>query len=107
MKETSSDRHKAIVSEVHLLRGVIVSSYAHVEFLLGDLCMKAWRTTTFSHLRDNSLRCVSFACRRSRQTRLRRGPRANRINPTGRKRSAGLSTRGWQEPRPACAGVKQ
>jgi hypothetical protein len=51
IEETSSDRHKAIVSEVHWLRGVIVSSYAHVEFLLGDLCMKAWYTPPYNHLR--------------------------------------------------------
>ena len=32
--------------------GAIVASYAHVEFLLGDLCMKAWYTAEYSHLRE-------------------------------------------------------
>ena len=38
-----SDESKAIVNHAVYLRGNIITSYAHIEFLLADICLKAWQ----------------------------------------------------------------
>ena len=40
-----------IVKQVQLLRGAYIGSYAQVEFLLADICVKAWELPAYKHLR--------------------------------------------------------
>jgi hypothetical protein len=42
---------KRIVKQVNLLRGAYIGSYAQVEFLLADICVKAWELPAYKHLR--------------------------------------------------------
>ena len=45
-----SDSTKAIVNHAVYLRGNIITSYAHIEFLLADICVKAWQLEQYKHL---------------------------------------------------------
>jgi hypothetical protein len=45
-----SDEVKALVNHAVYLRGNIITSYAHIEFLLADLCLKAWQLGEYAHL---------------------------------------------------------
>jgi hypothetical protein len=45
-----SDESKAIVNPAVYLRGNIITSYAHIEFLLADICLKAWQLGEYAHL---------------------------------------------------------
>ena len=38
-----SEETKALVNHAVYLRGNIITSYAHIEFLLADVCLKAWQ----------------------------------------------------------------
>jgi hypothetical protein len=40
---------KARVSEAINLRGKIIGAYSHIEFLLADLCIRAWGLPEYSH----------------------------------------------------------
>ena len=42
---------KRIVKQVKFLRGAYIGSYAQVEFLLADICVKAWELPAYKHLR--------------------------------------------------------
>lgn len=42
---------KQILKQVNLLRGAYIGSYAQVEFLLADMCVKAWELPEYKHLR--------------------------------------------------------
>jgi len=41
---------KAMVEQATFLRGSIITSYAHIEFLLADICLKAWQKAEYAHL---------------------------------------------------------
>jgi len=41
---------KAMVSQATFLRGSIITSYAHIEFLLADICVKLWQKPEYQHL---------------------------------------------------------
>jgi hypothetical protein len=45
-----SDETKALVNHAVYLRGNIITSYAHIEFLLADICLKAWQLPDYTHL---------------------------------------------------------
>jgi hypothetical protein len=45
-----SDDAKAIVNHAVYQRGNIITSYAHIEFLLADICLKAWQLEDYKHL---------------------------------------------------------
>ena len=45
-----SDGTKTIVNHAVYLRGNIITSYAHIEFLLADVCLKAWQLGEYKHL---------------------------------------------------------
>jgi hypothetical protein len=45
-----SDETKALVNHAVYLRGSIITSYAHIEFLLADICLKAWQLPEYAHL---------------------------------------------------------
>lgn len=45
-----SDGTKEIVNHAVYLRGNIITSYAHIEFLLADICLKAWQLEEYKHL---------------------------------------------------------
>jgi len=49
MKDPAEIRR--IVKQVNLLRGAYIGSYAQVEFLLADICVKAWELPAYKHLR--------------------------------------------------------
>lgn len=51
IREAADPAYRAMVVQAQALRGAIVSSYAHIEFLLADVCMKAWRLAEYKHLR--------------------------------------------------------
>jgi hypothetical protein len=51
MRDATDPAHKAIVAEAYMIRGMIVGTYAHIEFLLADVCMKAWPLPEYAHLR--------------------------------------------------------
>jgi hypothetical protein len=40
---------RQIVKQVQLLRGAYIGSYAQVEFLLADICVKAWDLPAYKH----------------------------------------------------------
>ena len=42
---------RRIVKQANLLRGAYIGSYAQVEFLLADICVKAWELPEYKHLR--------------------------------------------------------
>jgi hypothetical protein len=42
---------KKAVEQANLLRGAYIGSYAQVEFLLADICVKAWELPEYKHLR--------------------------------------------------------
>jgi hypothetical protein len=42
---------RLIVKQVKLLRGAYIGSFAQVEFLLADICVKAWELPEYKHLR--------------------------------------------------------
>lgn len=42
---------RKIVSQVQLLRGAYIGSYAQVEFFLADICVKAWELPAYKDLR--------------------------------------------------------
>jgi hypothetical protein len=44
------DEFKALVNHAIYLRGNVITSYAHIEFLLADICLKAWQRSEYSHL---------------------------------------------------------
>jgi hypothetical protein len=46
--EAADPALKALVVEAMELRGTFVSCYAHVEFLLADICMKCWPRAEYS-----------------------------------------------------------
>jgi hypothetical protein len=48
--EDVGDENKAIVNHAVHLRGSIITSYAHIEFLLADICLKAWKMSEYTHL---------------------------------------------------------
>ena len=48
---------RRIVKQVNLLRGAYIGSYAQVEFLLADICVKAWELPAYKHL------CAKFPYR--------------------------------------------
>jgi hypothetical protein len=50
LSDDVSDEVKAIVNDAHYTRGTIIASYAHIEFLLADLCLKAWKMPEYAHL---------------------------------------------------------
>jgi hypothetical protein len=41
---------KAIVAHAVYLRGSIIHSYAHIEYLLADICLQAWKANQYAHL---------------------------------------------------------
>lgn len=41
---------KAMVNHAVWLRGTIITNYAHIEFLLADICVKAWQKPKYQHL---------------------------------------------------------
>ena len=41
---------KEIVEHAIYLRGSVIHSYAHIEYLLADICLQAWKTSRYSHL---------------------------------------------------------
>jgi hypothetical protein len=43
--------NREIVKQVQVLRGAYIGSYAQVEFLLADICVKAWELPAYQHLR--------------------------------------------------------
>jgi hypothetical protein len=43
-----TDASKAFVNHAVYLRGNIIISYAHIEFLLTDICLKAWQLSEYS-----------------------------------------------------------
>jgi hypothetical protein len=43
------DENKALVDNAIYLRGHIITSYAHIEFLLADICLKAWQLEEYAH----------------------------------------------------------
>jgi hypothetical protein len=45
-----SEEVKAVTNHAVWVRGTIISSYAHIEFLLADLCLKAWKMPEYAHL---------------------------------------------------------
>jgi hypothetical protein len=45
-----SEDQKRVMNECFRCRGLMVSSYAHVEFLLADLCFKSWRLEPYRPL---------------------------------------------------------
>jgi hypothetical protein len=45
-----SEETKALVNHAIYLRGNIITSYAHIEFLLADICLKAWQLGEYAHL---------------------------------------------------------
>jgi hypothetical protein len=45
-----SDEAKALVNHAVYLRGNMITSYAHIEFLLADICLKAWQLSEYVHL---------------------------------------------------------
>lgn len=45
-----SDEAKQLVNHAVCLRGNIITSYAHIEFLLADICLKAWQLPEYAHL---------------------------------------------------------
>jgi hypothetical protein len=45
-----SEEMKILVNHAVYVRGTIISSYAHIEFLLADLCLKAWEMPEYAHL---------------------------------------------------------
>ena len=49
-KQDVSDVAKDIVNHAIHLRGMIITSYAHIEFLLADICLKAWQREEYAHL---------------------------------------------------------
>jgi len=54
--EDVSEENSALVNHAVYLRGNIITSYAHIKFLLADICLKAWRLGEYTHLaRDISL----------------------------------------------------
>lgn len=48
--EDVNDAAKAMVNHAIHLRGTIITSYAHIEFLLADICLKAWQRKEYAHL---------------------------------------------------------
>jgi hypothetical protein len=45
-----SEGIKELVNHAVYLRGNIITSYAHIEFLLADICLKAWQLGEYAHL---------------------------------------------------------
>ena len=39
-----------MVEQATFLRGSIITSYAHIEFLLADICLKTWQKAEYAHL---------------------------------------------------------
>lgn len=48
--DVSEEDNHALVNQAVYLRGNIITSYAHIEFLLADICLKAWRFGEYAHL---------------------------------------------------------
>lgn len=47
-----SDATKQVIQQFAFLRGAFIGSYAQVEFLLADICVKAWPRPQYQHLRS-------------------------------------------------------
>lgn len=45
-----TDDQKSLINECMRCRGLLVGSYAHVEFLLADLCIKSWKLPEYRSL---------------------------------------------------------
>jgi hypothetical protein len=45
-----SDASKELVENAIYLRGVVITSYAHIEFMLADICLKAWQLPEYATL---------------------------------------------------------
>jgi hypothetical protein len=41
---------KDSVTHAVYLRGSIIHAYAHIEYLLADICLQAWKTSQYAHL---------------------------------------------------------
>jgi hypothetical protein len=50
LEHTPTEERKRVLNECLRCRGLIVGSYAHVEFLLADLCFKSWRLPSYHSL---------------------------------------------------------
>jgi len=50
LSDDVDEETKAVVNHAVYVRGTIISSYAHIEFLLADLCLKAWKMPEYAHL---------------------------------------------------------
>jgi hypothetical protein len=48
--EDVSDAGREMVNQAVHIRGSIITSYAHIEFLLADICVKAWRRSEYASL---------------------------------------------------------
>jgi hypothetical protein len=46
-----ADEDRAMVSDAVFTRGSIITSYAHIEYLLADFCLQAWKRSEYTHLR--------------------------------------------------------
>jgi len=46
----AKDWHKPYVGEAFQLRGMLLGSYAHIEFMLADICLRAWEMPAYAHL---------------------------------------------------------
>src|SRR4051794_36092753 len=47
---TPTAANKRVINECLRCRGMLISSFAHVEFLLADLCLKSWRIKHYERL---------------------------------------------------------
>jgi hypothetical protein len=50
MSGNLAETAKAIVNHAVWLRGTVITNYAHIEFLLADICVKAWQQPQYRHL---------------------------------------------------------
>ena len=50
LEHVPTDEQKQVLNQCLRCRGLIVGSYAHVEFLLADLCIKSWRLPSYRSL---------------------------------------------------------
>jgi hypothetical protein len=50
MSEDATDADRSIVTDAIFSRGSIITSYAHIEHLLADICLQSWKTSEYAHL---------------------------------------------------------
>ena len=50
LEHVPTEEQRQVLNECLRCRGLIVGSYAHVEFLLADLCIKSWRLPSYRSL---------------------------------------------------------